>query len=159
MELCFEWISIMTNEWTTCGGTWRHEWEAQKTLTAVAAHYVYKYLTCVLQITPLISQANTDKCEIYPPLNTEIKVPLNRLNLKTSTHVCMHSSSVYIVSWLLLQKCTKSIHRCSLLMNMKNVKTLLKQKNITIAAKKGSSAGKCNGLIVYIHERHVFSWV
>ena len=29
-ELCFEWSSIVTNEWTTCGVTWRHESEAQK---------------------------------------------------------------------------------------------------------------------------------
>lgn len=74
-------------------------------------------------------------------------------------YVCTQALYTFCVMTLLLQKCTKSIHRCSLLMNMKNVKTLLKQKNITIAAKKGRSAGKCNGLTVYIHERHVFSWV
>ena len=35
VELCFEQSSVMTNEWTTCGVTLRHESEAQNTLTAM----------------------------------------------------------------------------------------------------------------------------
>ena len=49
VELCFEWSSVLTNEWTTCGVTWRHKSEAQKTLTVVAGHQVYQYLTCALR--------------------------------------------------------------------------------------------------------------
>ena len=51
MELCFEWSSVVTNEWSTCRVTLRHESEAQNTLM-VASQYVYQYPTRALRTPP-----------------------------------------------------------------------------------------------------------
>ena len=50
VELCFERSSVVTNEWTTCGVTWRHESEAQKTLTAVASQCLPMTDPCLAHI-------------------------------------------------------------------------------------------------------------
>ena len=54
VELCFEWSSIVTNKRASCGVTWRHKSEAQKTMTAVSGHYIYQFPNCAMRKKQLI---------------------------------------------------------------------------------------------------------
>ena len=70
VALCFEWSPIGANELTnvTCGVTWRHELEAQKTLTAVAGHYVYQYPNSALCNLPPPKKKKKQICMIHESL-------------------------------------------------------------------------------------------
>ena len=63
------WSSVVTVEWTTCGVTWRRDSEAQKTLTAVAGHYVYTWQPWHTHThTPHTQKQKTRICMIYETL-------------------------------------------------------------------------------------------